>query len=382
MDFVHSMEAEYGRPAKDFVSQCFRECPTVTSMAVVFSVIGFVPVVTAIALVLLICFLALTGILISFATLAIGALLAVTILTFILSIVLSAAFVLSAVTTLWMSCIVSFRTPLEEPRDSTSTTPLDDPTHIGRILSALKARLPFALPHPIPLKSRYIGLVLTILLRNPFARIFLPRWMRYRPFFPYLFGRNRTPHPLKWVILGAIAPVEWAFFVGKLAKSMFKFASFILKLVCMPRDIVADVGWDSILLACFLLLVVSPPVRKAGWAALAVVAAFLRGWITTETIPDADADADVNTESESSVDTTPSYTPPTADTNTTSADTGADAVPVLFTPGRNAVTTAVSDSTSGYAATPAASTSGGMRSRSVSVDVDSFSDEDWYEAHS
>jgi hypothetical protein len=58
------MEAEYGRPAKDFVAQSFRECPTVTvskrlrqallgltahqSMAVVFSLIAFVPVVSAV----------------------------------------------------------------------------------------------------------------------------------------------------------------------------------------------------------------------------------------------------------------------------------------------------------------------------------------------
>jgi hypothetical protein len=165
------------------------------------------------------------------------------------------------------------------------------------------------------------SLLAAVLLRNTFARIFLPRWMRYHPFYPYVFGRDRAPHPLKWVLLRAISSSPSA-----VAVAPFKFGRLIYR-------IISAVGLDPILLACVLVLVVSPRARPARNAALATLAGFLR---TALELLEKTAAAD-----------TPAAAPRAdagADAESPAADAARDEVvpPVVGTPGQSAATTGVS----------------------------------------
>jgi len=264
MDFVHNLETEYGRPAKDFIAQSFRECPTITLIGVVFSAISFVPVVSTIALALIVCFLATIAIVLAVVALVSGALFVVFTLALLLSTILSAAFALSAITALVMSGVVRCRTPRAETQEAVTTAPANCPGSIStylipveRAFTALQDKahalgLPFRLPGFGQRRSRLFAL---ILLRNPLARIFLPRWMRYRYFFPWVFGLNRTPHPLKWVILRGV----WA--VQRSLSPVFKAVSFLLvKLPRLAYRLLADMGWDSVLIVCVLVVLLSPRV--------------------------------------------------------------------------------------------------------------------------
>ncbi|KAF7369317.1 hypothetical protein MVEN_00259900 [Mycena venus] len=266
MDFVHSMEKEYGRPAKDFLAQSFRECPTVTSIGVVFSIISFVPVVTAIALFIIICFLTAAGIFISVVALLSGGLVAVVTLFLLLSTILSAALVLSATTALVMSSDVWCRTPRVETQDADTTTPSKQGISgylipITRFFTSLISSLVALQKNKVPSSWR-LPIFALILLRNPIARILLPRWMRYRSFYPWVFGRNRNPHPLKWAVLRVLWAAHPAMFPRR------KIASFVFKAFRLAVRLLADLGWDSVLIVCVLLAFLSPKVRERAIAPL------------------------------------------------------------------------------------------------------------------
>lgn len=177
-----------------------------------------------------------------------------------------------------------------------------------------------ALQGSVKARNWRYSLLAAVLLRNTFARIFLPRWMRYHPFYPYVFGRDRAPHPLKWVLIRAISSPS------AVAVAPFKFGRLVYR-------IISAVGLDPILLACVLVLVVSPRARPARNAVLAILAGFLR--IALESL-EKTAAAD-----------TPAAAPRAdagADAESRAADAARDEVvpPVVGMPGQSAATTGVS----------------------------------------
>jgi hypothetical protein len=185
-----------------------------------------------------------------------------------LSIVLSAAFVLSVVTSLVMSGGISFRRSLPETQEAIPTA-AESPgiskyrEPLARTFVALNITA-HILGHPLKSPGWRAHLIAAILFRNIFARIFLPRWMRYHPFYPYIFGRSRTPHSLKWVLSRHISRV-------------ISVASFFFKFWHLAHRILSEVGWDSVLAACVLLLLfISPRSRSVGYAALMVPFVFFR----------------------------------------------------------------------------------------------------------
>ncbi|KAJ7866978.1 hypothetical protein B0H14DRAFT_2732088 [Mycena olivaceomarginata] len=246
MDFV--------RQRKDFLAQSFRECPTITFIGVVFSAISFSPhSLDDVALTLIICFLAASGILVAVVALASGALLAIVTLAVLLSTFLSVALAFSAFAALAKFGVIWFRTPKIQTQEAAPAAP----PPLKRAFAALRDRA-HVVRHPMkPSWQSY--LVVFLLSRNPLARIVLPRWMRYTTIYPYVFGRNRSPHPLKWVLLRRLHGVVAV-------------ASFLLT----PVRILSHIGWDSVLIVCALVLFLSPGVRSWAYSSLALGVAKLR----------------------------------------------------------------------------------------------------------
>ncbi|KAK7052005.1 hypothetical protein R3P38DRAFT_2858047, partial [Favolaschia claudopus] len=260
MDFVHKMEDEYGRPAKEFLLQSYVECPIVTSIGVTFCALSFFPLVSSIALALIVCFVAATAFLLAIIALSFVTLLILAMLGLVLSATLSFAFASAALVALFTNVI---NCPKEV---STTNTPPNRASPRWITFESLKSILrvlnPDKLSDTLPpslgrtLTQKRTIFTAFILLRNPLARIFLPRWMRYHPLFPYVFGRNQKPHPLKWVILRPLHSV------------VFRPVHLVLKLLVRPiYRLGGDLGWDSVFIAVAMGLMLSPFVRNALFSA-------------------------------------------------------------------------------------------------------------------
>ncbi|KAJ6482632.1 hypothetical protein C8R45DRAFT_1002061 [Mycena sanguinolenta] len=282
MDFVHSMEKEYGRPAKDFLAQSFRECPTITLVAVVFSVLSFVPIVATVALASILSLVAVIGILMAAAALFSGIVFSVVTLTVLLSTVLSAVFAFSVITALIMSGV--WRPPRVPKAEEPPTATMESAgifEYIALLRGALVVLLErvYALCPPSKLSWKH-HLFSAILLRNPLARIFLPRWMRFRPWYPYVFGRNRNPHPLKWVLVGIIHSRPFS--------SLLAVISVPFKIARLVYHTISEMGWDSVLLVGILVLFLSPRARLRTYSALGAVTLFfsttLQSWAEKVTV--------------------------------------------------------------------------------------------------
>ncbi|KAJ7463947.1 hypothetical protein FB451DRAFT_1561899 [Mycena latifolia] len=197
MDFgirghLQRMDDAYLQPAQRFLKESFQEHSLMTSMLAVFAVASFVPIVSAVALALFTFILAAAGFLVTLAALGL-----------LLSIALSITFVLAVIITGAVWAIKSLTTKTNDPVAEPTTTNPAGPTvadyHIYlqrgyAVLKSIRRRTP-------GWKSSLLAFAL---FRNLFARIFLPRVVRYHPFYPYVFGSDRTPHPLKWVLVDAI----------------------------------------------------------------------------------------------------------------------------------------------------------------------------------
>ncbi|KAJ7704185.1 hypothetical protein B0H14DRAFT_3028962, partial [Mycena olivaceomarginata] len=144
------IESDYVRPAKQFLTQSFEKYPTATTIATVFAVTSFVPVVSAI----------------NSAGLS-------------LLVVLSATLVFSAAATILVSNIPRFGGLPEQTRDGAATEPAENLTSFGRRRS--------------PMRRAFTA------FRNRFSKKGLNRRA-------LVFGSTRTPHPLKWVLLRLISP--------------------------------------------------------------------------------------------------------------------------------------------------------------------------------
>ncbi|KAJ7890250.1 hypothetical protein B0H13DRAFT_2040487 [Mycena leptocephala] len=276
-------------------------------MAVVFALTSLVPVVAAIALVVFTGFLAVTGVAVIVVALGLS-----------LLVLLSSALVFSVVATLVVSGVLWSKGSPAKPAGIAATEPAN-----GERSGISDFWVPFrraftALQGRVKGRNWRYSLLAAVLLRNTFARIFLPRWMRYHPFYPYVFGRDRAPHPLKWVLIRAISSSPSA-----VAVAPFKFGRLVYR-------IISAVGLDPILLACVLVFVVSPRARPARNAALAALAGFLRTALgSLEKAAAAD---------------TPAAAPCTDAESPAAADAARDEVvpPVFSTPGQSAATTGVS----------------------------------------
>jgi hypothetical protein len=159
--------------------------------------------------------------------------------------------------------VIWFRPPKIQTQEAAPAAPVHGAgvskylAPIERAFAALRDRA-HVVRHPMkPSWQSY--LVVFLLSRNPLARIFLPRWMRYTTIYPYVFGRNRSPHPLKWVLLRRLHGVVAV-------------ASFLLT----PVRILSHVGWDSVFIVCALVLFLSPGVRSWAYSTLALRVAKLR----------------------------------------------------------------------------------------------------------
>ncbi|KAF7333589.1 hypothetical protein MSAN_00159400 [Mycena sanguinolenta] len=282
MDFVHSMEKEYGRPAKDFLAQSFRECPTVTLVGVVFSVLSFVPIVATVALASIISLLAAIGILMATIAFLSGAVFSIVTLTILLSTVLSAVFAISVVTALVVSGV--WRAPRVPKEGGSPTTTMDGagifehPTPLRSAFVVLLKRVYASWPPFKPTWQHH--LIAAILVRNPLARILLPRWMRYRPWYPYVFGRNRRPHPLKWVLVDVIQSRPFS--------SLLAIMSIPFKLARLAYHTISEMGWDSVFIGGILILLLSPRARSRAYFALGAVTLFfsttLESWLKEVTV--------------------------------------------------------------------------------------------------
>ncbi|KAJ7136673.1 glycosyl hydrolase family 7-domain-containing protein [Mycena epipterygia] len=236
MSFFHihlnTMEETYGRPAKQFFRDSFHAYPVATSVLAVFAVISFVPVVSAIALALFACFLAATGCLIILVAVAL-----------FLSVVVSVTFVFSAITTLMAH---SLRRPFTETVTGPTTAGAEGLTSSNHNNYTQHACAVLDSTAYTPLKasswtSRFLAF---LVLRNPVACTLLPRKVRYHRFYPvFLFGSNRKPYPLKWVLL--------------------RHVSRISAFVCWPLHIISPRGWAALLAVCILLVLFSPRARSA-----------------------------------------------------------------------------------------------------------------------
>ncbi|KAF7360608.1 hypothetical protein MVEN_00792300 [Mycena venus] len=236
---LNRMESEYVRPAKQFLAQSFEKHPTATAIAAVFAVTSFVPVVLAIALAVFAAFLTITGLLTTVVALGLS-----------LFVILSTTLVFSAAVTFIILGIPRFGRSPAQPTEAAAP----EPTGIPNVSNFGSPRRAFAaLRHLYPRKgsSWSFRLLFGLLFRNTFARIFLPRWMRYHRFYPYVFGIERTPHPFKWVLLRFLSPVL------AVAIVVFNFGRIII-------------------LVGALLLFASPRGRGVRDAILAALVAFLR----------------------------------------------------------------------------------------------------------
>ncbi|KAJ7640701.1 hypothetical protein DFH06DRAFT_1214986 [Mycena polygramma] len=299
---IHShlrrLETEYVGPAKQFLTESFRAYPTATTMAVIFTVTSFVPVVSAIALTGFASFVALAGILVVVVGLALS-----------LAVVLSSTLVFSVVADFLVSGLFQSRSggapaqTTDAPATAPSATATDAPNistcsiPLRRAFTALKTAItPLLSFDPLKFKSSSLRthLLAFLLLRNTLARIFLPRWMRYHALYPYVFGSNRAPHPLKWVILDALS----------------------------PRGVVSAVGVDGIVTAGVVVLLLSPRARAA---ALSFLRAALDSSEKTVHVDMPHPMAGPNTDAEEQL-------------------AGEETVPPVVAPGQSAATTGVSTS--------------------------------------
>jgi hypothetical protein len=161
-------------------------------------------------------------------------------------------------------------------------------------------------------RARFL-LPLFFLFRNTFARIFLPRVVRYHPFYPVVFGSTRTPHPLKWVLLRLISP-------------FLEFVAAPFKIVRLVLGVVLELGVESVLIAGALFLFASSHGREARKATLAAVVGFLH-----ETLESLEKMRDTPTAE------------PVASTETPATEAAEDkTVPSVVPPGQTAGATGVS----------------------------------------
>ncbi|KAJ7806566.1 hypothetical protein B0H14DRAFT_3152894 [Mycena olivaceomarginata] len=303
--YLNRIESDYVRLAKQFLTQSFEKYPTATTIATVFAVTSFVPVVSAIALALFASFLAVAGLLTTLFALGLS-----------LLVVLSATLVFSAAATILVSNIPRFGGLPEQTRDGAATEPADNLTGFGRRRSPMRRaftafRNRFS-KKGLNRRARFL-LPLFFLFRNTFARIFLPRVVRYHPFYPVVFGSTRTPHPLKWVLLRLISP-------------FLEFVAAPFKIVRLVLGVVLELGVESVLIAGVLFLFASSHGREARKATLAAVVGFLR-----ETLESLEKMRDTPTAE------------PSASTETPATEAAEDkTVPSVVPPGQAAGATGVS----------------------------------------
>ncbi|KAF8205400.1 hypothetical protein K438DRAFT_2096717 [Mycena galopus ATCC 62051] len=218
------IESDYVRPAKQFLTQSYEKYPTVTATAAIFMLTSFVPVVLAGTLALFASFLAVSVLLTVLVALGLA-----------LLVVLSSTLVFSAAGTVAVSILIRSKGTPVQPKDGAATEePSETPGTSTRFNPLRSAFTSFEDRDWYPrknLRSWRTRFFLALFFRNTFARIFLPRWMRAHHLYPYIFGFDRTPHPLKWVVLNTIRAA---------------------------LDMILTVGW--------LVLVVDPRVyRREGW---------------------------------------------------------------------------------------------------------------------
>ncbi|KAJ7121470.1 hypothetical protein C8R44DRAFT_981597 [Mycena epipterygia] len=264
MDFIrshlNSLKHNYGQPTKQFLTESFREYPLITSTAAVFAMMSLAPLVSAVALALFSCILAVTVCFLTVVALALC-----------LSVILSITLVLATVTTLLASGALwtgrstrgaaAEETRAEETRTEGRRTPgprITDDWVPQRASAALK-RTVRLLASPIKSTGWKSRLLAFVLFRNIFARIFLPRAVRYHRFYPVVFGSKRSPHPLKWVILRALWPLI------SIVSTFAKITSVFITIALLPLRLISAVGlgWEAVLSACVLALLFSPRLRAA-----------------------------------------------------------------------------------------------------------------------
>ncbi|KAJ7131545.1 hypothetical protein C8R43DRAFT_1024682 [Mycena crocata] len=286
---INSMEDDYGRPAKEFWTESCKEYPTITSTLVVFAILSFAPVVSAIALTAFLCFLAVT-------VCAVG----VVALVLCLSVLLSVTLFFSTVTTVVVSGLVRLGGARSEAQEATAERAAPFfaagstlPVYVQKATGVLhRASRFFAFPvKSTGWKTRAVAF---LLFRNLFGRIFLSRRVRYHPAYPIIFGSNRTPHPLRWVLLDILhfilergeraqgteraggGTVRWP--RGRSGQErveprtsatgpilgpfslVVRLVTTVVKVVFMP---VRLLGWEAVLAVCVLALLSSPRMRTA-----------------------------------------------------------------------------------------------------------------------
>ncbi|KAK7039651.1 hypothetical protein R3P38DRAFT_2901163 [Favolaschia claudopus] len=305
MDFggyVERLNSDYVRPARVYLERSYETNPTATMVAAIFVATSLIPVVSTISLVFFASYLAVVG-------------LFTTILALVLSLLvaLSATFLFSLSTTF----LISRRSQLypESARTGAAAAQSGSSEGIPRTFSrGFSLRRPFsALRRSFRSKKGAnwpLLLIVFLLLRNPLARIFLPRAVRYHKAYPLIFGSDRTPHPFKWTILWFLSPVI------AVAQIVFKVLS-----------IGSVLGLEGIVLAGVIFVLVSKRGGEARKGVGAAVAPFLRDALRG--LEDLFAEPH-STESTSGA---PSSGPPAADT------TG---VPSVVSSGQEAGSTGVS----------------------------------------
>ncbi|KAJ6495459.1 hypothetical protein C8R45DRAFT_1212243 [Mycena sanguinolenta] len=298
--FLTRMESDYIRPAHQLLTQYYEKYPTATTIMAVFALTSMVPVVSAIALALFASFLAVAGVLAIIVAIGLS-----------LLVILSSTLVFSVASTVLVSSFIRTRKASvqigdgvpTEPTESASTSTQPDPTR--------HAFTAFENWYSKKGSTWRTPLLLVLLLRNTIARIFLPRWMRYHRMYPFFFGFDRTPHPLKWIILNPIEMVAEmvAFFVRRLV-------------------------FPAVLVGCAYFWFTSPRVRELRTATLAALVAFLRGTLesletrATTDIPAATSAEGPGTEAKAD-ETVPSVVPPGQNAGTTGVSTSSGVVPEM-----------------------------------------------------
>ncbi|KAJ6528787.1 hypothetical protein DFH09DRAFT_1371184 [Mycena vulgaris] len=233
MDFnirghLHRIDNAYWQPAEQFIRESFQEHRCLASTLAVFAVMSFVPVVSAVALASFICILA-----------AAGCLLTIVALGLLLSVTLSVTLVFSAILTLMASGAIwsvgslgrQGDAPATEPTPTITAVPNSHHIYLQRAYTGLK----HVLQKAPGWKWSLLGFVL---FRNLFGRILLGRAARQHRFYPYVFGSNRTAHPLKWVLIDALD-----------------------MLLSIPSRLISSIN-VVVLTACLLLALASPRVRS------------------------------------------------------------------------------------------------------------------------
>ncbi|KAK7044463.1 hypothetical protein R3P38DRAFT_2878887 [Favolaschia claudopus] len=304
MDFggyVERLNSDYVRPAREFLERSYETNPTATTVAAIFAATSLVPVVSTISLAVFASYLAVVG-------------LFTTILALVLSLLvaLSATFLFS----LAAAFLISRRSQLspDSPRTGAAAQSSFAEGRPRIFSRGFSLRRPFnALRRSFRSKKGAnwpLLLIVFLLLRNPLARIFLPRAVRYHKAYPLIFGSDRTPHPFKWTILWFLSPVL------AVAHIVFKVLS-----------IGSVVGLEGIVLAGVIFMLVSKRGGEARKGVGAAVAPFLRDALRG--LEELFAESH-STESTSG---TPSSGPAAAET------TG---VPSVVSPGQEAGSTGVS----------------------------------------